>query len=156
MPKLTNNAFRTCSRETSDYRLITADCVSTCVALVCHTVNCVRQVHKPQSMFCSSAPLYEDAQTQHGPKNICRKVLGLQSGLAAANQIHQHHQARCLRTILEYQRHSWETYSGFPLNTSVLIRWSACDIRRQRWDWVQYRTVCSTTYQHILCASACF
>ena len=144
--------------EKPDYRPITADCVSTCVTLVCHTVNWLYETdpQTPEHVLQFCPPCMRKYKHSTGPKNICRKVLGLQRGLAAANQMHQHHQARFWRIILEYQRHSWETYSGVPLNTSVLIRWFACDVRKQRWDRVQCRTVCSMTYKHILFASARF
>ena len=84
-------------------------CVPTSIALVCrHTQSAakVRQTHIAKSVFMKSClEAQGSTETKLSPRShACRKILELQRGRSTDLQLHQCHQARCLRTILERRR----------------------------------------------------
>ena len=78
---------------------------------------------------------YHQAQTQNWSQGarLRRKALGLQIEPVACDQLLQHHQARCLRTILELQRRSPEASDSSQAQYSSAFKRTCSALHQEEW-----------------------
>ena len=69
--------------EKPDYRLITADCVSTCATLVCHTVNWLYETdpQTPEHVLQFCPPVWESTNTALAQRTFAEKFWGSKADL---------------------------------------------------------------------------